>query len=86
MPHWAASAGGTERCSQLSTFCGSRGLWGGLGVVCGAIGARGQAIDYVTENTALSLLNIGSEVNRYIAWPGQSVAYDYAMAVGEEWS
>jgi len=36
---------------------------------------RQQAIDYLAENTALSLLNIANEVDRYISWPGQAVAY-----------
>jgi uncharacterized protein (DUF885 family) len=37
--------------------------------------SRQQAIDFLAENTALSLLNITNEVDRYIAWPGQAVAY-----------
>jgi len=37
--------------------------------------SRSQAIAYMTENTALSLHNIESEVDRYIAWPGQALAY-----------
>lgn len=36
---------------------------------------RQQAIDFMAENTALTLLNIANEVDRYIAWPGQAVAY-----------
>ena len=36
---------------------------------------RQQAIDYMLENTALSALNITNEVDRYIAWPGQALAY-----------
>ncbi len=36
---------------------------------------RQQAIAYLAENTALSLLNIANEVDRYISWPGQAVAY-----------
>ncbi len=36
---------------------------------------RQQAIDFMAENTALSLLNIENEVDRYIAWPGQALAY-----------
>jgi uncharacterized protein (DUF885 family) len=36
---------------------------------------RQQAIDYMSEHTALSLLNIENEVDRYIAWPGQALAY-----------
>ena len=37
--------------------------------------SRQQAIDYMAENTALSMLDIRSEVDRYIGWPGQAVAY-----------
>lgn len=36
---------------------------------------RQQAIDFMRENTGLSDLNIESEVDRYIAWPGQATAY-----------
>ena len=34
-----------------------------------------QAIDFMAENTALSLHNIEAEVNRYITGPGQALAY-----------
>lgn len=37
--------------------------------------SRQQAIDFMAENSALSLHNIRSEVDRYIAWPGQALAY-----------
>ncbi|HEX7238653.1 MAG TPA: DUF885 domain-containing protein, partial [Longimicrobiaceae bacterium] len=36
---------------------------------------RQQAIDYMAANTALSLLNVTNEVDRYIAWPGQALGY-----------
>lgn len=36
---------------------------------------RQQALDYLGGNTALSLKNVETEVDRYIAWPGQALAY-----------
>lgn len=37
--------------------------------------SRQQAIDYMAANGALSLHNVTTEVDRYIAWPGQALAY-----------
>jgi len=37
--------------------------------------SRQQAIDYMLANTALAENNIVNEVDRYIAWPGQALAY-----------
>jgi uncharacterized protein (DUF885 family) len=34
-----------------------------------------QAINYLAENTALSLHEVNTEINRYISWPGQALAY-----------
>lgn len=36
---------------------------------------RRQAIDYLASNTALSLHEVTTEVDRYISWPGQALAY-----------
>jgi uncharacterized protein (DUF885 family) len=36
---------------------------------------RQQAIDFTTEHTALAENNILNEVDRYLVWPGQALAY-----------
>ncbi len=36
---------------------------------------RAQAIEYMMQNTALASNNIVNEVDRYITWPGQALAY-----------
>lgn len=36
---------------------------------------REQAVDYLADNTALSLHEVNTEINRYISWPGQALAY-----------
>ncbi|GGA85975.1 hypothetical protein GCM10011369_30020 [Neiella marina] len=37
--------------------------------------SRQQAIDFMAQNSALSLHNITTEVDRYISWPGQALSY-----------
>ncbi|MHA7818127.1 MAG: DUF885 domain-containing protein [Erythrobacter sp.] len=37
--------------------------------------SKQQAVDYMLDNTALSPANIDAEVNRYMTWPGQALAY-----------
>jgi len=36
---------------------------------------RDEAIDYMASNSALTMLNIRNEVDRYIFWPAQALAY-----------
>lgn len=36
---------------------------------------REQAVEFLRSNTALSLHEINTEVDRYISWPGQAVSY-----------
>jgi uncharacterized protein (DUF885 family) len=37
--------------------------------------SRQRAIDYIAANTGLAMLDIEAEVDRYITWPGQALAY-----------
>ena len=37
--------------------------------------SRQRAIDYMASNTALALHNCTTEIDRYIAWPGQALGY-----------
>ena len=37
--------------------------------------SRQRAMDYLASNTALSLHNVQTEIDRYISWPGQALSY-----------
>lgn len=37
--------------------------------------SREEAVNYLRANTALSLHEVNTEVDRYISWPGQAVSY-----------
>ncbi len=37
--------------------------------------SRQQVLEYLAENTALSLHEVRTETDRYISWPGQALAY-----------
>jgi len=37
--------------------------------------SRAQAMDFLADNTALSLHEVRTETDRYISWPGQALAY-----------
>lgn len=37
--------------------------------------SREQAIEFMASNTALSMHNVTTEIDRYISWPGQALSY-----------
>ena len=36
---------------------------------------RAEAVEYLESHTALSLHEVGTEIDRYISWPGQALCY-----------
>jgi len=37
--------------------------------------SREKAVDFMTENTALSIHEVNTEIDRYISWPAQALSY-----------
>ena len=37
--------------------------------------SREEAVEYMSNNTALSLHEVNTEIDRYISWPGQALSY-----------
>jgi len=37
--------------------------------------SRQKAVDFMKENTALSIHEVNTEIDRYISWPGQALSY-----------
>lgn len=37
--------------------------------------SRKRAIDFLADNTALSLHSVKTEIDRYVSWPGQALSY-----------
>ena len=37
--------------------------------------SRERAMNFLADNTALSLHNVKTEIDRYISWPGQALSY-----------
>lgn len=37
--------------------------------------SRQQAVEFLASNTALSMHNVNTEIDRYISWPGQALSY-----------
>lgn len=46
--------------------------------------SRQRAIEYMTENSSMADTDIVSEVERYIAWPGQALAYKIGQRIISE--
>jgi uncharacterized protein (DUF885 family) len=68
-------SGGVERLGMLS-FAALRACRLVVDTGMHHLGwSRQQAIDFMYENTASTRVNVRNEIDRYIAWPGQALAY-----------
>ncbi|MGW4065464.1 DUF885 domain-containing protein [Amycolatopsis sp. NPDC004747] len=68
----------SDEIARLGMLAGDSVRAGRLVVDTGlhALGwSRQQAVDYLAEHTPMARLEIESEVDRYIAWPGQALGY-----------
>lgn len=41
--------------------------------------SREEAVEFLGSNTALSLHNVNTEIDRYISWPGQALSYKLGL-------
>lgn len=41
--------------------------------------SRDEAVEFLGSNTALSLHNVNTEIDRYISWPGQALSYKLGL-------
>ena len=73
--NWAATKIPTPSSASSPTRCGGRFASSSIRACTHKKWTRQQAIDLFKENTAKTELDIVNEVDRYIAWPGQALAY-----------
>ncbi|WP_194756502.1 DUF885 domain-containing protein [Aliidiomarina indica] len=46
--------------------------------------SRDEAVEFLGSNTALSLHNVNTEIDRYISWPGQALSYKLGLLTIQE--
>jgi len=66
-PYWKFGSLGDEMLRACRLVVDTGMHWKGW--------TRQQAIDFMKSNTPLSELDIVSECDRYVTWPGQALAY-----------
>ena len=65
----------TRSSASSPTRCGGPCGWWSIPGIHAYRWTRERAIDFFAANTAKAKLDIENEVDRYIAWPGQALAY-----------
>ena len=65
----------TTASACSATRSGARHAWSWIPASTPQGWTREQAIDYFRQYTALPEREIGTEIDRYITWPGQALSY-----------
>ena len=65
----------SRRSASSTTTCGARCAWWSTPACTQFKWTRDQAIYFFKQNTGKSEQDIDNEVDRYISWPGQALAY-----------
>ncbi len=72
---WASTPTPTRITAVLKAMSGAPSAWWSIPACTPQHWTRQQMVDYFHQHSSIDETSIQSEVDRYIAWPGQALAY-----------